>query len=697
MSRRLLVVPALHGAGSSTVCLGLVHALDADGVDVGFAKPLAQPRKASYPDISADLIRLVTPLQPPCPVDQATVRRLVAADQMAELMELGLEQVDATVNAHDVVVVEGLAPNKELPGAAAVNMALVTTLDAEVVIVVSAQGPPAEVAETASAIAADYRDEETSRVAGVILNRMPLPFPNAHPAGAWAQVRGQYVDAIEGHGLRVLGLVTDQPAMTHPRVRDVVDQLDITVLRAGEMERRVEGVVVAAQGLPGVLPKLGEGHLVVVPGDRSEVVLASALKSMNGTRLAGLLLSAGVAPDARVMEQCEPAATAGLPILISGDSTFDLATKLGELNPDIPVDDTPRAQVVMEHIAGGLDQMWLAELPGSQVGRRLSPAAFRRQLTTLSSAANKRIVLPEGAEPRTVEAAVTCHRKGIARCVLLAPPAEVHQVASAAGLTLPDDLEIVDPAGIRERYVDALVQRRRHKGMTAIKAREELHDNVMLGTLMLHLDEVDGLVSGAVHTTANTVRPALQVLGTKPNASLVSSVFFMCLPDQVVTYGDCAINPDPNAEELADIAIQSADSAAAFGITPKVAMISFSTGASGAGADVEKVARATDLVRAGRPDILVDGPLQYDAATMRSVAQKKAPDSPVAGQATVFVFPDLNTGNTTYKAVQRSANVISVGPMLQGIAKPVNDLSRGALVEDIVYTVALTAIQAANP
>ena len=697
MSRRLLVVPALSGAGSSTVCLGLVHALDADGVDVGFAKPLAQPRKAGYPDISTDLVQLVTPLQPPCPVDQATVRRLVAADEMDELMELALEQVDATVNSHDVVVVEGLAPSRELPGAAAVNLALVSTLDAEVVIVVSAMGPPEEVAESASAVAAEFRDDETSRVAGVILNRMPLPFPNAHPAGAWAQVRAQYVNALAAHDLRVLGLITDQPQMTHPRVQDVVQELELTVLRDGEKHRRVEDVVVAAQGVPGVLPKLGEGHLVVVPGDRSEVILASALKSMNGTRLAGLLLSAGVPPDPRVMEQCEKAASEGLPILISGDSTYDLASKLRDLNPDIPVDDTPRAHVVMEHIANGLDQMWLAGLPGNKVSRRLSPAAFRRQLTTLSSAANKRIVLPEGAEPRTVEAAVICHRKGIARCVLLAPPAEVQQVASAAGLTLPDDLEIIDPATISDRYIDALVERRRHKGMTAMKARDDLHDTVMLGTMMLHLDEVDGLVSGAVHTTANTVRPALQVLGTKPNTSLVSSVFFMCLPDQVVTYGDCAINPDPNAEELADIAIQSADSAAAFGIVPKVAMISFSTGVSGAGADVEKVAKATDLVRVNRPDILVDGPLQYDAATMRSVAEKKAPDSPVAGQATVFVFPDLNTGNTTYKAVQRSANVISVGPMLQGIAKPVNDLSRGALVEDIVYTIALTAIQAANP
>ena len=232
--------------------------------------------------------------------------------------------------------------------------------------------------------------------------------------------------------------------------------------------------------------------------------------------------------------------------------------------------------------------------------------------------------------------------------------------------------------------------------MTEDQAREALEDGVMLGTMMLEAGEVDGLVSGAVHTTANTIRPPLQIIKTAPGASMVSSVFFMCLPDQVLVYGDCAIVPNPTADELAQIAIQSNDSAKAFGIEPRVAMISYSTGSSGSGADVEKVKEATAKVRELRPDILVDGPLQYDAAAVESVGKQKAPNSPVAGQASVFIFPDLNTGNTTYKAVQRSANAISMGPVLQGMRKPVNDLSRGALVDDIVYTIAITAVQAAH-
>ena len=255
-------------------------------------------------------------------------------------------------------------------------------------------------------------------------------------------------------------------------------------------------------------------------------------------------------------------------------------------------------------------------------------------------------------------------------------------------------LEIVDPHEIAERYVTPMVELRKNKGLTASQALHALEDNVVLGTMMLAVDEVDGLVSGAVHTTANTVRPALQLIKTEPGSSIVSSCFFMLMPEQVLVYADCAVNPDPSAQELAEIAKQSADSARSFGIDPKVAMISYSTGESGSGDDVEKVRAATALAKARWPTLLLDGPMQYDAATVQEVAAQKAPGSLVAGQATVFVFPDLNTGNTTYKAVQRSANVVSVGPMLQGLRKPVNDLSRGALVDDIVFTIALTAIQA---
>ncbi|WP_232346142.1 MULTISPECIES: phosphate acetyltransferase [unclassified Snodgrassella] len=361
----------------------------------------------------------------------------------------------------------------------------------------------------------------------------------------------------------------------------------------------------------------------------------------------------------------------------------------------VPADvQVAQAQEAAKAVAAQLNADVLGSELAKPVATHLAPAAFRYQMMARARAANKRIVLPEGNEPRTIAAAAICENKGIARCVLLAKKAEVEAVAQAKGITLPASLEIIDPDSIRERYIAPMVELRKSKGLTPEQAAEQLQDTVVLGTMMLATGDVDGLVSGAVHTTANTIRPALQLIKTAPGASLVSSVFFMLMPDQVLVYGDCAVNPNPTAEQLADIAIQSADSAKAFGIEPKVAMISYSTGSSGSGPDVETVTAATKLAQQKRPDLHIDGPLQYDAASVPSVGKQKAPDSKVAGQATVFVFPDLNTGNTTYKAVQRSAHVLSVGPMLQGLNKPVNDLSRGALIEDIVYTIALTAIQA---
>ena len=365
------------------------------------------------------------------------------------------------------------------------------------------------------------------------------------------------------------------------------------------------------------------------------------------------------------------------------------------MSNEIPADDDERYNITLDFIARQLDVGKIQSRIATELEFRMSPAAFRHQLANRARQANKRIVLPEGNEPRTIVAATHCQQRGLARCVLLGNPDEIRRIADLQRVKL-DGIEIIDPADVRERYVAPLVERRKHKHMTEDQAREALEDNVMLGTLMLAQDEVDGLVSGAVHSSANTIRPALQLIKTRPGAKVVSSVFFMCLPEQVLVYGDCAVNPDPDAEALADIALQSADSAERFGIPPRVALISYSTGESGSGADVDKVRIATGLARERRPDLLLDGPLQYDAAAIADVAAKKAPDSPVAGRATVFVFPDLNTGNTTYKAVQRSANVISIGPMLQGLRKPVNDLSRGALVEDIVYTIAITAVQAAQ-
>lgn len=341
-----------------------------------------------------------------------------------------------------------------------------------------------------------------------------------------------------------------------------------------------------------------------------------------------------------------------------------------------------------------LDISWADRCINQKIEAKLSAALFRYRLIDLARKAKKRIVLPEGDEPRTLRAANICAERGIAQCILLAEKNAVFQMAKQLGITLSDNLVIVEPKAVADKYVNQLYELRKHKGLKLEEAGEQLKDNVVLGTMMLQLNEVDGLVSGAVHTTANTIRPAFQIVKTVPDAKIISSVFFMCLPDQVLVYGDCAVNPSPTSGELADIAIQSANSALKFGLTPRVALLSYSTGTSGFGPEVEKVRMAVEIVKQKRPDLAVDGPLQYDAATMPEVAALKAPKSSVAGKANVFIFPDLNAGNIAYKTVQRSTGIICIGPMLQGMRKPVNDLSRGCLVEDIVFTIALTAIQA---
>ncbi|MBO0844512.1 MAG: phosphate acetyltransferase [Nocardioides sp.] len=689
MTRTILVAPTGHGVGLTTTCLGLVGALQQRGVDVGFFKPLAQPRAGdSVSDRSTALIRLTSTLRPPEPIPAGLVERRLSDNAVDALMEDVVAAAEPIIGAHDVVVVEGLVPGPGLVYAGRVNVALTKALDAEVLLVGAAtDDPPEHLAEGMAIAARTFQGLERDRVVGAVVNRV---------ADTGAEAIATLGARLAERDLRLVAAVPFRTELTWPRVRDIVAELGLKVLNDGESDRRVKDVIIGAQAVPGILPLLREGLLVIVPGDRHDVILSACLAAMNGVRLAGLLLTVGLEPDPRVWELCRPAAATGLPVLLAGTYSYETATMVHDFHPEVPGDDAERARLVMSTVAAALEPAWLSALPTPTHVPRLSPPAFRHRLTTMARRAARRIVLPEGAEPRTLRAAADCHALRIARCVLLAPPSEITVVAAGLGLNLPPDIEIIDPTQVDERYVAALVEARRHKGMTADIARDELSDPVMLGTMMLRLGEVDGLVAGAVHTTAATVRPALQLIGTAPTAELVSSIFFMCLPDEVVVYGDCAVNPDPSAVQLADIAVQSAASARMFGIEPRVALISFSTGTSGSGTDVEKVSEATRLVREREPDLIVDGPLQYDAAAIASIAAAKAPDSPVAGRATVFVFPDLNTGNTTYKAVQRSAEAVSIGPMLQGLAKPVNDLSRGALVDDILYTIALTAIQASD-
>ncbi|HSC85988.1 MAG TPA: phosphate acetyltransferase, partial [Polyangiaceae bacterium] len=626
--------------------------------------------------------------------------------------QLLLEEIVALVNAargHDdgTLVVEGLVPTEDSPFTDRLNALMARALDAELVLVGVPEHDDAD--ETARQFALAAKTYGDTPIAGCILNKVRevatrrdsrsslVPRPLAADLSENQFLRSAaveaYRDALADVHLEMVGAIPMRPELAALRVADIAERLDAQVVRLGDLSRRVIEATVIAKAIPAALPGLHNGALVIVPADRHEILMAAALRTLEGDPPAALLLTGHLPADPAVLSLCSRAVDTGMSILAVAENTLPVALAVMALDSEVPVDDRERAELVMNTVANHVNDAWLRRTAENRP-RRLSPPAFRHRLIERARAALQRIVLPEGEEPRTVAAAITCQERGIAQCLLIGDRTRIAHIAADQGLRLPDELVVIAASSAPQHYVEHLYELRKHKGVSHEDARLGLEDPIVQGTMMLYEGDADGLVSGAIHTTADTLRPALQIIKTAPGKSLVSSVFFMCLPDQVLVYGDCAVNPDPDSNMLADIAIQSAESALAFGIEPRVALISYSTGASGSGSDVEKVAQATALARERRPDLLIDGPLQYDAAVMPEVAAQKAPKSAVAGRATVLVFPDLNTGNTTYKAVQRSAHVVSMGPMLQGLARPVNDLSRGCLVEDIVYTIALTAIQA---
>jgi len=707
-----MLIPTGTSVGLTSVSIGVIRAMEQKGVSLSVFKPIAQPRSGGdkTPDQTTSIIRANSTIPTAEPMLMSKAEYLLSSNQQDVLMEEIIANYHASSKDAEVVLVEGLVPTRKHQFAQALNYEIAKTLNAEIVFVMSlGNDSPEQLKERIELTCSSFGGSKNTNITGVIINKLNAPvdeqgrtrpdlseiFDDSSKASI-ANIDPKQLFA--NSPLPVLGCIPWSFELIATRAIDMARHLNATVINEGDINtRRVKSVTFCARSIPHMLEHFRPGSLLVTSADRPDVLVAACLAAMNGIEIGAILLTGGYEMDPRITALCERAFATGLPMFMVGTNTWQTSLSLQSFNLEVPIDDTQRIENVQEYVASHIDADWVESLTAtSERSRRLSPPAFRYQLTELARKAGKRVVLPEGDEPRTVKAAAICAERGIATCILLGNPDDILRVAAAQGVQLGAGIEIVDPEVVRESYVARLVELRKNKGMTEAVAREQLEDNVVLGTLMLEQDEVDGLVSGAVHTTANTIRPPLQLIKTAPGSSLVSSVFFMLLPEQVYVYGDCAINPDPSAEQLAEIAIQSADSATAFGIDPRVAMLSYSTGTSGAGSDVEKVREATRIAKEKRPDLVIDGPLQYDAAVMADVAKSKAPNSPVAGRATVFIFPDLNTGNTTYKAVQRSADLISIGPMLQGMRKPVNDLSRGALVDDIVYTIALTAIQSAQ-
>jgi phosphate acetyltransferase len=689
VARSVYVAGLGPSVGKSTVALGLVELLSRQVARIGVFRPLL-PGPGDDP-----LLSLLTERYPVMAgyadsfgVTAAEAGTLVADGKWEELIGRIVERYREVERRCASVVVIGsdfhagpASGGDEMPRELAFNARLATEFGSVVIPVVSGEGRTEESLGSAARSAYHSLVDLDATVLAVIANRVP--------SGV----------SFAGSGLPVpIWSIPEVPAVAAPTVAEVAAALDATVVTGGDsaLDRDVLDYVVGAAHVPAVLEHLTDGALLITPGDRADLlVAASAAHAAGNVTLAGLVLTLGEFPDPRAVAVIEKLNT-GLAMLVVRSDSYHTIAAAARIEARLSTRTPRKVEAALGAFEDNVDTAELARLLDVARSARVTPLMFENDLIDRARAERRHLVLPEGTEERILRATETLLRRGVADLTLLGDPAEITRRAREIGVDI-GAAQLVDPAAssLRDDFAAKYAEIRRKKGVTLDLAYDVVRDVNYFGTMMVAEGLADGMVSGANHTTAATIRPAFEIIRTVPGVSVASSVFFMLLADRVLVYGDCAVNPDPDAAQLADIALSSADTAAAFGIEPRVALLSYSTGSSGAGADVEKVAAATALVRQRRPDLPVEGPIQYDAAIDPAVAATKLPDSTVAGKATVFVFPDLNTGNNTYKAVQRSAGAVAVGPVMQGLRRPVNDLSRGATVKDIVNTVAITAIQAA--
>ncbi len=676
--------------GKSTVALGLLEQLSRRVRRVGVFRPIvraAGPGEAER-DYVLDLLTghdAVSLSYDECAgvsYDEVHADPAAALDRIVERYHHVADRCDA------VVVVGSDYTDVGTPTEFSYNARIAANLGAPVLLVLNGAARSAEDLHTVADMATTELHANHGTLFAIVANRVDP----GDPAIAAAIVEALATDDVP------VCVLPEERILSAPSVGDLMRAVDGTLLSgdASLLAREVTGLVVAGMTMPNVLDRLIEGGLVVAAGDRPEVVLGvlMANASPNFPQVSAIVLNGGLEMPHQVSRLIEGLGVT-MPIVTTSLGTAETTARLtsvrGRLTKDSPRKVATALALFGEHIDGErlLDRLEVAR------SEAVTPLMFEHVLIDTAVADRRHIVLPEGEEERILRAADILLRRGVADLTLLGDPIQISARAASIGADV-SRARLLSPLDeeLRERFAREYHRLREHRGVDLHEARDIVTDVSYFGTMMVLLGLADGMVSGAAHTTAHTIRPALEVVRTQPGVSIVSSVFFMCLPSQVLVYGDCAVNPDPTAEQLADIAISSAATAEAFGVEPRIAMLSYSTGSSGSGSDVDKVSRATGLVKQRAPGLLVEGPIQYDAAIDAAVARTKLPDSKVAGRATVFVFPDLNTGNNTYKAVQRSAGAVAVGPVLQGLNKPVNDLSRGALVRDIVNTVAITAIQA---
>lgn len=709
MAHSIYICSAEGNTGKSTVALGTVDTLSRRATRVGVFRPIA--RSTEERDYVLELL-LAHDGVIDLGYDDAigVTYEDVHADPEAALATI-VRRFKSVESRCDVVVVIGSDyTDVGSPTELAFNARIAANLGAPVLLVVGGRVPhgrgaserlgytdartPDELAQLTE-LAVEELAREHATLLGIVANRAD---PDRLEQVVEA-VRSSAGGVAEVEPSVAVWAIPEDPYLVAPSMRGVMHAVGGT-LYAGDpelLEREALGVVIAAMSMENVLARLIEGSVVIVPGDRSEVLLGVLTANASATfpSISGIVLNGGF-PVSETVERLIEGLKSGLPIIRTELGSYDTALAITQTRGRLAAESQRKRDTALSLFEKHVDAHELLDRLDVASTDVVTPLMFEYGLLARARQARKHIVLPEGYDDRILRAAATLLARDVADLTILGEEIEVRARAIGLGLDISRATVLSNHDHVLVyRFADEYQRRRAHKGITLEQARDTVQDVSYFGTMMVELGLADGMVSGAMHTTAHTIRPAFEIIKTKPGVEVVSSVFLMALADRVLVYGDCAIVPDPTAEQLADIAISSAATAAQFGIEPRVAMLSYSTGESGTGADVDKVRRATELVRDRAPELPVEGPIQYDAAADAAVARTKMPDSDVAGRATVFIFPDLNTGNNTYKAVQRSAGAVAIGPVLQGLKKPVNDLSRGALVQDIVNTVAITAIQAA--
>ncbi|MFI4847436.1 MAG: phosphate acetyltransferase [Candidatus Makana argininalis] len=707
MSRVIMLIPTSKNVGLKSISTSLIYSIRKNNIDIGYLNLINQniyKDKLDFKDIkNTKNLKNKKYLNS---ISLKDLKNLILNNKKDILFEKIIDIYNKCKKHHKIFLLEGLRPISNNNFEMSINYEISKILNTDIIFLFTPENDNFyKLKKRIKILISSYGGVKNKNIIGIIFNKINSPiyknniysdialFLNKNKKSKIIKINFNKISSELK--IPVIGCIPWNYNINYINTIDIANYIEAKIINKKNIKSRlVKEIIFSNTNFLKIFDNLKNGSLLITSGNRSDIFTSYCLSIMNGNKTPSLLLTNIKKIKFIKNDLFQKVIKKDVPIFITKNDIFNIYISLLNFETKFPYKENIKIYKIINFIFKYINISWVKST-NFYFNKKiiLSPYIFKYKLIEMAKKENKKIILPEGYDPRIIKSAYICYKKKIANCILIGSPKKIKKISFEQGINLKNKIEIIDPKKIRMNYIYKLMEIRKNHGMTEKKAIQELKDNVVLATLMLENSEVDGIVSGAVNTTANTIKPALQIIKTLPGISIVSSIFFMLFTNKVLIYGDCAININPNSEQLSEIAIQSYNSALKFNIIPRVAMISYSTGTSGYGVDVDKVREATNFIKKKIPDIIIDGPIQYDAAVIPDIAMIKAPNSPLKGKANVFIFPNLDTGNTTYKAVQRTSNIISIGPILQGIKKPVNDLSRGANIEDIVYTIAITAIQ----